>query len=91
VWEQWQVDLGPPFSASKSHLLEVIVKSTTETNSRWTPQNTAVVFTGLTLDAQATVRLPQRKRYNILIYGDSITEGVRTLGFEGIQNDTDRM
>eukprot|EP00041_Stephanoeca_diplocostata_P019494 m.421516 g.421516 ORF g.421516 m.421516 type:complete len:159 (-) comp21318_c2_seq1:266-742(-) len=53
--------LGPPFSASNSHLLEVIVKSTTETQSRWAPQSTAVIFTGVRLDAGATVSAPRRK------------------------------
>ena len=84
------IPLGPPFSASPNHLLEVIVKSSTETRDRWFQQTTAVVFTGLTLDANATVRVPQRKPKNVLIYGDSITEGVRTLGFVNIPNDTDR-
>lgn len=30
------------------HQVEVIVKSTTETTSRWAPQSTAVVFTHIT-------------------------------------------
>jgi lysophospholipase L1-like esterase len=89
----FNVSLGPSDAcvlAQGHHLLEVIVKSTTETKSRWEPQSTAAVFTGITLDAGAAVAAPRRKKYNILIYGDSITEGVRTLGYQGIQNDTDR-
>lgn len=54
------------------------------------PPATAVVLTGIVLDAGATVRAPIRKPYNILIFGDSITEGVRTAGFAGIADDTDR-
>jgi hypothetical protein len=84
------VPFGPPFSASPNHLVEVIVKSTTETQSRWAPQSTAVVFTHITLADNVVPVQPLRKPYNVLIYGDSITEGVRTLGFEGIPNDTDR-
>eukprot|EP00750_Incisomonas_marina_P031932 INCI8538.2.p1 GENE.INCI8538.2~~INCI8538.2.p1 ORF type:complete len:371 (-),score=54.98 INCI8538.2:142-1254(-) len=84
------IALGPPFSASPNHLLEVIVKSTSETIDRWNQQTTAVVFTGLSFDAGAAVRAPVRKPKTVLIYGDSITEGVRTLGFQNIANDTDR-
>ncbi|MGI4789090.1 MAG: GDSL-type esterase/lipase family protein [Janthinobacterium lividum] len=76
--------------ADRSHLLEVVIKSTSETIDRWNSQATAVVFTGVVLDTGASVRLPVRKPYNILIYGDSITEGVRTAGYAGIPNDTDR-
>jgi lysophospholipase L1-like esterase len=74
----------------RKHLLEVVIKSTSETIARWTKQTTAVVFTGLVLDSGATVAAPVRKPFNILIYGDSITEGVRVNGYEGITNDTDR-
>lgn len=87
----FNISLGPPFSASKKHLLEIIVKSTTETKPRWWPsQATGVIFTGLSFADGATTELPRRKPYNVLIYGDSITEGVRTLGYEGIADDTDR-
>ncbi|MDE2575538.1 MAG: SGNH/GDSL hydrolase family protein, partial [Rhodospirillales bacterium] len=72
------------------HLLEVVVKSTTETQNRWNaPSNTAVVFTGITLDAGAVVLAPLAAPLHVLVYGDSITEGVRTLG-ESAANDTDR-
>jgi hypothetical protein len=74
----------------RKHLLEVVVKSTSETIDRWTRQRTAVVFTGLLLDSGATVSAPASKPFNILIYGDSITEGVRVNGYNGIANDTDR-
>lgn len=86
------VSFGPPFTASNNHLLEVIVKSTTETRERWAvPSATAVIFTGITIgNSTAPPRRPVRKPYNVLIYGDSITEGVRTLGYVGIANDTDR-
>jgi hypothetical protein len=76
--------------AQRKHLLEVVVKSTSETIERWTLQRTAVVFTGLWLDNSATVTAPVRKPFNILVYGDSITEGVRVNGYVGIANDTDR-
>ena len=78
----------PTCSASPKHLLQVIVKSQTETRSRWSPQSTAVVFTGI--ETGGPLLLPRRRKFNVLIYGDSITEGVRTMGYVGIQNDTDR-
>ena len=72
------------------HLLEVVVKSTTETQNRWNAgASTRVVFKGLTLDAGATLVAPRAAPKKLLIYGDSITEGVRTLG-EAAANDTDR-
>jgi hypothetical protein len=69
------------------HTLQVLVKSTTETRNRWSPAvpSTRVVFTGLTASAVAPW-LPAPR--SVLIYGDSITEGVLTLG--GSQHfDTD--
>jgi hypothetical protein len=74
----------------RKHLLEVVVKSTSETIERWTKQRTAVVFTGIWLDNGAILSAPVRKPFNILIYGDSITEGVRVNGYSGITYDTDR-
>lgn len=73
------------------HTLMVFVKSTTETANRWNVgvNSTQVRFTGLTLAAGAAVAAVRVAPYNILVYGDSITEGVRTLG-EGQTNDTDR-
>ena len=72
------------------HLLEVVVKSMTETGNRWnTGNSTRVIFTGLTLDASAAVLVPRAAPLNLLVLGDSITEGVRTLG-EAAANDTDR-
>ena len=53
----FNVSLGPDYATTHSvthHFLEVIVKSTTETRSRWAPQDTAVIFTGITLDDGAT-------------------------------------
>jgi hypothetical protein len=73
------------------HFLEVFVKSTTETGNRWNTgsNSTQVRFTGLTLAAGAAILATQKAPYNVIVYGDSITEGVRTLG-ESAANDTDR-
>ena len=72
------------------HLLELVVKSTSEEVNRWhAPSNTAVVFTGLTLAAGARVAAPRARRRRALILGDSITEGVRAIN-DTAAHDTDR-
>jgi len=67
------------YAAKGGHFLEVIVKSTTETQPRWSTQTTAVVLTGLILDTDKTLTLPPSMPLRGLYYGDSITEGVRTV------------
>lgn len=75
------------------HLLEVVVKSTTETANRWnnvgSATGTAVIFTGLMVANGAALMAPLAAAKSILCYGDSVTEGVRTVG-ESAANDTDR-
>jgi lysophospholipase L1-like esterase len=72
------------------HLLEVVVKAMTETQNRWNAgASTRVVFAGLALDLNATVAAPGEATQRILVLGDSITEGVRTLG-ESAALDVDR-
>jgi lysophospholipase L1-like esterase len=80
----------PADTTSPKRLLEFVVKSTTETQDRWNTQATAIQFAGLELDSGATVSSPAKRKYTVLIYGDSITEGVRVNGYAGIDNDTDR-
>ena len=58
----------------RKHLLEVIVKSTSGHVDRWAKQQNGVTFTGLQFDSGTTVTAPVRKPYNVIIYGDSITE-----------------
>ena len=76
------------------HTLEVIIKSTTETQNRWsfTGNSTRVIFTGLVIDGTENSGMVsgwEPADMNILIYGDSITEGVLTLG-AAQHFDTDR-
>ena len=74
-----------------THKLHVVVKSTSETINRWaSPQNTAVVFSGIMIDAGASVSAPNMSTTNVLFYGDSITEGVRTLSANTNVTDTFR-
>lgn len=82
----------PTGEDSNKHLLEVIYDAATETVNRWnSPQNTAVVLTGITLASGSdTLAAPTKRPINILCYGDSITEGVRTLALTGASYDLDR-
>ncbi len=81
----------PSGQDNTTHLLEVWVDATSETVNRWnSPQNAVVKLTGITLASGGdTVTAPQRRPLNILCYGDSITEGVRTLALNGTA-DVDR-
>ena len=77
------------------HLLEVVVKSTSEELPRWStpgvaaPSATTVVFAGLTLARGAVATAPAGLGTRVLFFGDSITEGVRTVN-ETAARDTDR-
>jgi lysophospholipase L1-like esterase len=62
------------------HTVELFVKSTTERANRWKAEgpSTRVILTGIECDGLLAPWLPQD--VNILVYGDSITEGVLALG-----------
>ena len=75
------------------HLLEVIVKSTSEQVNRWTKQQNGVTFTGLQVESGTTLTAAARKPFNALIYGDGITEGILVnpnIGLKGSLKETDR-
>jgi hypothetical protein len=94
-WQKFDVEETVPLSIpsdqdNDTHLLEVLFDAATETVSRWSPQSVAVVFTGLTLSSGSeTVAAPELVDDYVLFYGDSITEGVRTLATNG-SLDVDR-
>ena len=72
------------------HSLRVSVKSTTETATRWsTNPATRVALVSLHIAPSASFYAPKIYPRTLLFYGDSITEGVRTLG-EAQSLDTDR-
>ena len=62
------------------HTVELFVKSTTERANRWQAAgpSTRIVLTGIETDGKLAPWVPLD--VNILIYGDSITEGVLALG-----------
>ena len=81
-WQLFTLTAGNPtltiasgLDTSKDHMLEVVVKATSITLNRWTSSQTIVQITGIVLDPFATVKAPIRRTKNVLIYGDSITEG----------------
>jgi hypothetical protein len=69
-------------SAYVKRALEIVVIATSQSQNRWhSPPVAGVYFTGLTVTASAgTLIAPQTKPRNIICIGDSITEGVNTLG-----------
>jgi len=70
--------LMPLGTNNLEHLLEVMVDATSEQVLRWTGgQPSAVKFKGL-VASSLVVTAPKRRKKNLIIYGDSITEGVRT-------------
>ncbi len=83
----------PPadLAAAPWHELEMVVKSTSETINRWNTSapGTAVRLAGITLGSGAAYQRPLGAPWNILFFGDSITEGVRTINSTA-GNDTDR-
>ena len=88
------VSCSPSANTSNSnyayHLLEVVVKSTSQNVTRWSASSaSAVNFTGLTLGAAASVVAPSTYPKRCLIYGDSRTEGVRTIN-QTASNDADQ-
>jgi len=62
------------------HSVELFVKSTTERANRWSADgdSTRIILTGVETDGELAPWIPSDA--NLLIFGDSITEGVLTLG-----------
>jgi hypothetical protein len=69
-------------AALTTHFIEVYVAQTSEANSRWSPQNTAVILTGITLSTGG-LSLPASRTLKGLWFGDSIMCGVNTIGSSG--------
>lgn len=65
-----------------THYIEVIVKATNITGDRWTTQSTGVALTAIEVKGGTSIasRALERRSQNVAVFGDSITEGVRTLG-----------
>lgn len=87
AWQQFTLAasiapaMPPATSGWGQHHLEVVVKSTSAYGvvPRWSPQAAAVILSGITLAVGATVTAPSVGARNILVFGDSITEGNYTV------------
>lgn len=72
------------------HSVRMAFKSSSEGLTRWsTTPSTQLIVRGINIGAGQTFSLPKIYPKSLLFYGDSITEGVRTLG-ETQPLDTDR-
>ncbi len=94
-WTQYVLSAGDPTILvasnlpSRKHLLELILKSTTQDQSRWVSGGTTLTITGLSLDSGGFLTAPLARTKRILMYGDSITEAARDINATA-PNDTDR-
>lgn len=80
----------PSSNTWTKHYVEVFVMSTTgAAANRWAPVVTAVQFTGITLGNGSSLVPITPRALNVLCYGDSITEGVRSRNLSAT-NDTQR-
>ncbi len=66
-------------SSWPTHTCELIFKSSTCTENRWSPQQTSLVITDITLSSGALLSVIAPFEKKILVYGDSITEGYQSL------------
>ncbi len=78
-------------AAAPWHMVEMVVKSTSQTINRWNASalGTVVRLAGITLAQGASTTLPYAAPWTIAVFGDSITEGVRTVN-QTASNDTDQ-
>lgn len=80
------VSLAPGRLAAGAHTLELMYRASAAyapATDRWITPVSSLTFTGLVVDSGATLTLPMRKKKTVLIYGDSISEGLRDLGARG--------
>lgn len=66
-----------------NHLLELVVKGSSEFSNRWNGTSNIVKLTGITLDASKTISKPNALPLYGLYLGDSITEGSITIAASG--------
>lgn len=69
-------DVATP--STGKHELEVRANFVTFDNTKWASAPAGIKLTGITLDAGKTLTKPAERPRNVLIYGDSITEGYHT-------------
>lgn len=77
------VTMNSATTAYANHLLELVVKGSSESSNRWNGTSNIVKLTGITLDASKTISKPSALPLYGLYYGDSITEGSITIAASG--------
>lgn len=77
----------PSDSSANSHLIEFYLDAAPHTTDRWAGDEGGVIFKGL---AASSISTPVKRPYKTLIFGDSITEGFKTLsGSNSGDNEVD--
>lgn len=70
----------PTENTWSTHTVEVVVAATSEFVNRWNPQSAIVKFTGIMCaGTSVATRAGTAATANMLVFGDSITEGYKTL------------
>jgi hypothetical protein len=77
------ISIPSELAAYPAHQLELMVRSTTESRSRWVSQATGVKLTGITLANGGVLSKPAEQPLYGLYFGDSITEGINTIASTG--------
>lgn len=77
VTEQVPIPM-PAASSWDKHTLEVLVQ-TAMAPSKWSPQESATIFRGLAGERTLVTHPGAKAKLNIMVFGDSITEGYVTL------------
>ena len=72
---------GTPLALTQ-HIIEIMmVKATPVSNVRWDSTKSGFLINSISIDNAGTYKAPQKSPTNVIIYGDSITEGQATDGF----------
>lgn len=66
-----------PSNGTSKHYVEVYFDAINRTSNRWAGVEVACIFKGIALDG-GSVERPEERANKVLVYGDSITEGVKT-------------
>jgi hypothetical protein len=87
------IDIDPANCAA-NHSLVVIVDAMTQQAAglnRWSgTQQAGVIFKAIKVSGSTSLRLPQRRDKNAILYGDSISEGINVISFaqsNAVQDD----
>jgi len=81
---------APPNAGAYYRVVEVIIMTIPGGVDRWLTPVAGVVFMGVSVDLGATVVAPPPRAKTMMVYGDSISEGQRTIsntGVDSVDND----